>query len=302
VILQAFAVDHVAMMLLVDGVLVVRAQEGKLTPRIPTGSGIPRETGLSARAIALGKPVAEHDVSVASDYVPGYEETRSEMCLPLISQGETLGVMALESARPKAFNSADAQPLESVADICAAAIQNARYFERIKHLAYVDGLTGISNRRLFEKVIAEEIERAQRYGNELAVIMIDVDNFKKLNDEFGHLLGDEALRQMSTIFAQNMRRSDVACRYGGEEFVILAPQTSAPHAQVMAEKLRKAVEGFAFSGVPRKVTITAGIASYPANGRTRDELVKAADDALYQAKQAGRNRVHLAGSGMATSA
>ena len=302
VILQSFAVDHVSILLREDNALVVRAHEGRLTPRIATGEELPRNTGLSARAMALGKPVAENDVSAVSDYVPGFEETRSEMCLPLISLGETLGVMALESARPNAFTSADAQPLESVADICAATIQNARYFEKIKHLAYVDGLTGMNNRRLFEKTIAEEIERAQRYGNELSVIMVDVDNFKKLNDEFGHLLGDEALRQVSNIFHQNMRKSDVVCRYGGEEFVVLAPQTSGEHARTMAEKLRKAVEAFPFPGVPRPVTITAGVASYPANGSTRDELVKAADVALYQAKQAGRNRVCLAGSGLMTSA
>jgi diguanylate cyclase (GGDEF)-like protein len=302
VILQSFAVDHVSMLLLEDGVLVVRAHLGTLTPLIPTGGEVPGDTGLSARAMALGKPVAENDVSKVSEYVAGFEGTRSEMCLPLISLGEILGVIALESARLNAFNAADAQPLESVADICAAAIQNARYFERTKHLAYVDGLTGIYNRRHFEGKIGEELERAQRYGNELSVIMIDVDNFKKLNDEFGHLLGDEALRQVSAIFAQNVRKSDFACRYGGEEFVILAPQTSNQQAQVMAEKLRKGVEGFAFPGVPRKVTITAGISSYPIHGKTRDELVKAADDALYQAKQAGRNRVQLAGSGIATRA
>ncbi len=300
-ILQSFAVDHVAMLLLEDGMLVVRAHEGRLTPRIHSGTELPL-AGLCARAITSGKPVTENDVSGVEGYVAGFEETRSEMCLPLISLGETLGVLTVESAQTNAFAPADAQPLESVADICAAAIQNARYFEKVRQLAYVDGLTGIFNRRYFEMRMAEEIERAQRYEGELSVIMIDIDNFKKLNDEFGHLLGDETLRQVSTIFAQNLRKVDIACRYGGEEFVILAPQTSGEHAHAVAEKLRKVVEGWSFPGVPRPVTITAGVCSFPANGRTRDELVKAADDALYLAKQGGRNRVHLAGSGLATTA
>lgn len=298
---QSFAVDHVAMLLLEDGMLVVRAHEGRLTPRIHTGTEVPL-AGLCARAIASGKLVTENDVSGVEGYVPGFEETRSERCLPLISLGETLGVLTVESAQTNAFSPADAQPLESVADICAAAIQNARYFEKVRQLAYVDGLTGIFNRRYFEMRMAEEIERAQRYENQLSVIMIDIDNFKKLNDEFGHLLGDETLRQVSTIFAQNLRKVDIACRYGGEEFVILAPQTSGDHAHAVAEKLRKVVEGWSFPGVPRPVTITAGVSSFPANGRTRDELVKAADDALYLAKQGGRNRVQLAGSGLATKA
>ncbi len=302
VILQSFAVDQVAMLLQEDGALVLRAHAGKLTPRFAIGGELPRGTSLGARAITTGKPVREDDVRLVEGYLPGYEETRSELCLPLISLGETIGVLALESTRPKAFNLADAQPLESVADICAAAIQNARYFERVRQMAYIDGLTGIFNRRHFESKIAEEIERAQRYDNELALIMIDIDNFKKLNDEFGHLLGDETLRQISTIFTQNLRKFDAACRYGGEEFVILAPQTSGEHAQAVAEKLRKVIEGWSFPGVPRPVTITAGVCSYPANGRSRDELVKAADDALYQAKQAGRNRVQLAGSRLPTTA
>ncbi|MBZ5629461.1 MAG: GAF domain-containing protein, partial [Acidobacteriia bacterium] len=179
-ILQSFPVDHVGMLLLDDGALVVRAHQGKLTPRIETGSELPRGTGLCARAITAGKPVFERDVREVEGYVPGFDETRSEMCLPLISLGETLGVLAVESAQVHAFSPADVQPLESVADICAAAIQNARYFERVRQMAYVDGLTGIFNRRYFEMRIAEEIERAQRYQNELSVIMIDIDNFKKL--------------------------------------------------------------------------------------------------------------------------
>ncbi len=301
-ILQSFAVDHVAMLMAEDGMLVLRAHEGRLTPRIQTGSELAPAQGLCARAMASGKPVTENDVSKVEGYVRGFEETRSEMCLPLISLGETLGVLTVESARANAFPAADAQPLESVADICAAAIQNARYFEKARQLAYIDGLTGMFNRRYFELRIAEEIERVQRYDNELSVIMIDLDNFKKLNDEFGHLLGDETLRQVSTIFSQNLRKVDIACRYGGEEFVILAPQTSASHAHGVAEKLRRVVESWSFPGVPRAVTITAGVSSFPVNGRTRDELVKAADDALYRAKQDGRNRVQQAASGMATKA
>ena len=300
--LHSFAVDQVAMLLLEDGQLVLRAQEGKLTPRMTVGGSLSPGTGLCARAISSGKPVMENDVGRVAGYVPGFEETRSELCLPLVSLGETLGVLTVESAHANAFTAADVQPLESVADICAAAIQNARYFEKVKQMAYLDGLTGIFNRRYFETRVAEEIERAQRYQNELSVIMIDVDNFKKLNDEFGHLLGDETLRQVSSILAQNLRKVDIACRYGGEEFVILAPQTSGEHAQGVAEKLRKMVEGWSFPGVPRPVTITAGVSSYPANGKTRDELVKAADDALYRAKQDGRNRVLVAGSGLATTA
>ena len=124
--------------------------------------------------------------------------------------------------------------------------------------------------------------------------MVDIDHFKRLNDEFGHLIGDEVLRQVSSIFHQQLRKIDVVCRYGGEEFAILLSQTNPEHALMVAEKLRAMVEEWQFPGVPRPVTISAGAASYSDNGSTRDELVKAADAALYLAKQAGRNRVFKA--------
>jgi diguanylate cyclase (GGDEF)-like protein len=122
------------------------------------------------------------------------------------------------------------------------------YVERVKRLAYLDGLTGIFNRRYFEMRIVEEIERARRYGNAMAVIMADIDDFKCLNDEFGHLLGDEVLRQISPLFHQQLRKIDVVCRYGGEEFAILLTHTIAKQAAVIAEKLRKLVGKMAVPG------------------------------------------------------
>jgi two-component system cell cycle response regulator len=121
--------------------------------------------------------------------------------------------------------------------------------------------------------------------------MIDIDKFKSINDEFGHLLGDEVLRQVSTILKQNLRKVDLLCRYGGEEFVVIAPATTGHNAIGLADKLRKVIAQFPFPGIPRPVTISAGVSEYSANGESRDDLVRAADAALYRAKQMGRNRV-----------
>jgi diguanylate cyclase (GGDEF)-like protein len=291
---QEFKVDHVSVLLKDEEDLVLKAHNGKLTPRIPEGGRLPTGAGLWARALSSGKTLIENNAKTSSDYTELYLETGSRMCIPLVSFGQTLGALVLDSAGRGTFQAHETQPLESVADICATAIQNAHYVERVKQLAYLDGLTGIFNRRFFELRITEEIERASRFGAGMAVIMLDIDHFKRLNDEFGHLLGDEVLRQVSSILHQQLRKIDVVCRYGGEEFAVLLSQTNALHALGVAEKLRKMVESWQFPGVPRPVTISAGTANFGDHGTTRDELVKAADAGLYTAKQSGRNRVCLA--------
>lgn len=286
--------DHVAVLLCEPEGLRVRAYEGRLTAKVPLGSQLAPGIGLVSLALAEGHSIVENDVTRVERYFPGFVETQSEMCVPLIFFGEKLGVLALDSAAKDSFQAEDVQPLESVADICAAAIQNASYFERVRQLAYVDGLTGIHNRRYFEMRIVEELERASRFQGRMAVIMVDIDHFKRLNDEFGHLLGDEVLRCIAGILKQQLRKVDMVCRYGGEEFAVVVPETTGDNAMVVAEKLRRQVECHPFPGVPRPVTMSCGVADYPLHGLTRDELVAAADGALYQAKQAGRNRVMAA--------
>ena len=294
VIVQSFEVDHVAILLKEDDKLALRAHSGRLTLAMPIGSLILAGAGLCGRALLTGKTVLENDVSAVIGYVAGVKEAASEMCIPLIAFGETLGVLVLDSGSTGAFRDEDVQTLESVADMCATAIQNAYYFERVRQMAYLDGLTGIFNRRFFELRIMQEIERANRYGLALSVIMMDIDHFKRINDEFGHLLGDEVLKQVSRLFSQHLRKPDVLCRFGGEEFAILLPETTGESALAAAEKLRQIVAGYPFPGIPRPVTFSAGVAEFPRNGRTRDELVQAADAALYSSKQSGRDRVQQA--------
>jgi diguanylate cyclase (GGDEF)-like protein len=291
---NAFQVSHVSLFLREDHDLVLRAHHGKLTPRIPQGGRFSASTEPWSGILSASGTVLERNLCGASASAKFFAESASRICIPLVSFGQTLGVISLDSDQPDAFREGDLQSLESVADICATAIQNAHYVERVKQLAYLDGLTGIFNRRFFELRIMEEIERAKRYGSGMAVIMADIDQFKRLNDEFGHVLGDEVLRQVSSLFHQQLRKLDVVCRYGGEEFGILLTQTNTDHAMSVADKLRKMVANWQFPGVPRTVTISAGTAALPDHGTTRDELVKAADSALYAAKQAGRNRVCMA--------
>jgi diguanylate cyclase (GGDEF)-like protein len=293
VIQQAFQVQHVSLFLREEGDLVLRAHQGTLTLCIPSGGRFPAGQDPWPRILAATGTIVEKDLASQPESFRLFTEAASRMSIPLISFGQTLGVLTLHSSQPDAFRGSELQPLESVADICANAIQNAHYVERVKQLAYLDGLTGIFNRRFFELRIVDEIERARRFETAMAVVMADIDQFKKLNDEFGHLLGDEVLRQVSSLFHQNLRKIDVVCRYGGEEFALLLTQTTAQQAVTVAEKLRRLVEGWQFPGVPCTVTISAGVAVFPDHGTSRDELIRAADNALYCAKQTGRNRVCL---------
>lgn len=286
---QSFPVDHVAVFLLdSDNRLVLRREKGKLKCRVREGDPLPEQPGYSDSALLTGQAIVAIDLD---EKLGCCENTKSEVCLPLISFGQKVGLLICSSAEKGAFQKSDVQSLESMADIVATAIQNASYVEKVRMLANLDGLTGIFNRRSFEIEINDKIAEASRYGGGLALLMIDIDKFKSINDEFGHLLGDEVLRQVSTILKQNLRKVDLLCRYGGEEFVVIAPATTGQNAIGLADKLRKSIAQFPFPGIPRPVTISAGVADYPAHGESRDDLVRSADAALYRAKQQGRNRV-----------
>ncbi len=275
-----------------DNSLAVRATLGSLAPIAGLGQPLPPHSTAEAVFSTRGS-LLSGDGGLALGVYPA---AGTEMLLPLVAVGRCLGVLVLGCAQRHAFSTDDLVPMESVADICATAIQNALHLQQMEQLAYLDGLTGAFNRRVFERRIEEEIDRANRYSTALSVLMVDVDHFKAVNDEFGHLLGDEVLRQISRLFAQVLRKSDVVCRYGGDEFAILLPETVGQSALRAAEKLRQTIAEFEFPGVPRRITISAGISEYPRNGDSRDSLVQAADDCLYAAKQAGRNRVVLIGN------
>lgn len=171
--------------------------------------------------------------------------------------------------------------------------REARYHK----LASVDSLTGLTNRRRFFKLATQELARARRYGSALSLVLVDLDHFKRINDERGHLIGDQALVHAATILAREVRDVDVVARYGGEEFAILLPMTSSAGAKEVAERCARQLAGTPLEadGVPPiRITASMGVACADGHGPALEELLKAADAALYRAKQAGRDRVELA--------
>lgn len=171
---------------------------------------------------------------------------------------------------------------------------NRKQLEQIRDLSIRDSLTGLYNRRYMEETFDREIERAQRSGQKLSVIMTDVDRFKRINDTFGHVIGDLVLANVARIIVDNTRKSDIICRYGGDEFILILPECARQEARDRAEAIRKlaAQSELELEGkCVKEITLSFGISEMPENGQTRAELIEAADQALYQSKQSGRNRV-----------
>jgi len=166
--------------------------------------------------------------------------------------------------------------------------------EKLSELVITDPLTKVFNRRGFFKRLQEELERSHRYQHPFVLAMIDVDKFKAFNDMEGHLYGDEALRKVAQLLTSNLRRTDSLGRYGGEEFIVLLPETHPKEGIEICQRLRSEVEKGVFQGKkdPAYLTISLGVASFPDHGKTMDEMIKAADGSLYEAKESGRNRVN----------
>jgi diguanylate cyclase (GGDEF)-like protein len=249
--------------------------------------------GLSGLVMRSGAPLRVGDLRRSEHVAGGDPGIRSWLGVPIVLYDTAVGVLSVQSREPGAFGPEEQRVLEAMAAQAGTAIQNARLYE----LATVDGLTGLFVRRYFDTRLREELERARRYGTDFSVLILDVDDFKRLNDTHGHAAGDKVLREVAHVIRRNMRGVDVPARYGGEEFAAILPRTSALDAHVVAERVRQDIAGtrVAVGEVALGVTVSVGVACFPDSGaESLDQLVALADQALYRAKQSGKNRVELA--------
>jgi diguanylate cyclase (GGDEF)-like protein len=232
--------------------------------------------------------------------------TTCYLCAPMIARGETLGLLHLRVSGHNRDSSEDALPKSrelkwlagTLAERLAMTLADMRLRETLRAQSICDPLTGWFNRRFMEETLDREIRRAARNKSSLAIIMLDIDNFKEFNDSFGHEAGDVALRDLCQVLKTHVRSEDVACRYGGDEFVLILPDISGEVAvqrveemQIAAGRMEIQYHGHAL----RPMTLSFGIASFPANGRTSQELLRASDTALFRAKSEGRDKVRLYG-------
>ncbi|MDA8083747.1 MAG: diguanylate cyclase [Nitrospiraceae bacterium] len=167
--------------------------------------------------------------------------------------------------------------------------------DKVNYMAITDALTGLYNRRKFHDTLAGEFERARRYKTPFSLVMIDIDHFKRINDDHGHNAGDVVLKQVSALLLKSVREIDTASRFGGEEFMVILPSTDSSSAKVVAERMRDMIASFPFQDINRPITVSIGIAGMPDERlRNEDLMIRCADIALYRAKQSGRNRVEVA--------
>ncbi len=230
---------------------------------------------------------------------PASDWIRSNLGVPITIKGEILGFLSLASAELGAFSPLDAERMRIFADQAAIAIENARLYAEVQELAVTDALTGVFNRRGLMQLGEREVERALRFNHSLAIIMLDIDFFKQVNDTYGHPMGDRVLHAIATNCVAQVRSLDIVARYGGEEFIILLPESDLPNAFQVAERLRQTMEKISIPlpadtyapGQTVQVTVSLGVAKLTPETTNLLELMAQVDQALYAAKQTGRNRV-----------
>ena len=245
--------------------------------------------GVTGKAVQEGKVLLVPDVRKFPSYIPGLSGAKSELACPIKVKEKVVGVINLESRKKAAFRKEDIQLLQAFSKIVAVAWENAMLHEKLFNEAITDPLTGLYNRRYFFKRLQEEISRAQRYGSKFGLLLLDLKDFKKINDNLGHEKGDELLKAFAEKLQRNVRKVDIVARYGGDEFVVLLIQTNKNGIKAVMGRLAREISEIEVEGF--KIRANIGAALYPEDGELPNELLRKADDRMYLAKKA--NRLYL---------
>jgi diguanylate cyclase (GGDEF)-like protein len=259
---------------------------GGVLPVVGSGPGF---VALNNRPVLQRDLVHEHryleDMRLLEDGL------RSYALFPLSSRGRAIGVLALGSARAFSFDDETLARLQPLADAVALAFENVRLFQKTRELSITDEITPLYNFRYFHQALDRELKLVNRYGSTLSLLFIDLDRFKPINDTWGHLRGSRTLREVGFLIRAGVRETDIPARYGGDEFVVILPQTDGDSGRVLAEKLRRLVEGHTFlqeEGINARLGVSLGIATYPAEATTKEALIRLADKRMYEDKESRR--------------
>jgi diguanylate cyclase (GGDEF)-like protein len=287
-----FSFDHIGIGLLDYGTKEVEIKAEAGVTAHATGKRIPLGTGILGRVARTGER------ALVQNALPGnltgiLPDSRAVLCIPII-YGETLmGVLNVESRGENAFTPQDVLILNTLADLLATALHNAFVFQKLQQQSITDGLTGIKTRRFFWEALSAEWKRASRSGRPFSVVLIDLDKFKQVNDGMGHFEGDLVLARVGRLLEQKSRQSNVVARYGGDEFIVLMPETGADQAVVLAERLRQWLASDPMLA-EHHITGSFGVACFPMHGFAIEDIIRVADAGMYVSKRSGGNMVSTA--------
>jgi diguanylate cyclase (GGDEF)-like protein len=287
-----FSFDHIGIGLLDYGTkeIEIKAEAGAtahaMGRRIPLGAGI------------LGRVARTGERALVQNALPGnlsgiLPDSRAVLCIPITYGEMLLGVLNIENRNENAFSPQDVLILNTLADLLATALHNAFVFQKLQQQSITDGLTGIKTRRFFWEALSAEWKRASRSGRPFSVVLIDLDKFKEVNDTMGHFEGDLVLARVGRLLEQKSRQSNVVARYGGDEFIVLMPETGAEQAQVLAERLRQWLAADPTLS-EHHITGSFGVASFPMHGFSIEDIIRVADAGMYVSKRSGGNLVSTA--------
>ena len=287
-----FTFDHIGIGLLDHGTKEVEIKAEAGTTGHATGKRIAIGAGILGRVARTGER------ALVQNALPGnltgvLPDARAVLCIPITYSEQLLGVLNVESRNENAFSPQDVLILNTLADLLATALHNAFVFQKLQQQSITDGLTGIKTRRFFWEALSAEWKRASRSGRPFSVVLIDLDKFKEVNDSMGHFEGDLVLARVGRLLEQKSRQSNVVARYGGDEFIVLMPDTDSEQAQVLAERLRQWLAGDPML-VEHGITGSFGVASFPMHGFSIEDIIRVADAGMYVSKRSGGNLVSTA--------
>jgi diguanylate cyclase (GGDEF)-like protein len=216
------------------------------------------------------------------------EGIRSYVLLPLNARGRSIGVLALGSQESEVYDESTLSLLQPLADSVALALENVKLFQKTRELSITDEVTPLYNFRFFHQILDRELKLVDRYRSMLSLIFVDLDRFKPINDQYGHLRGSRVLREVGFLLRAAVRETDYPARYGGDEFVVILPQTDRAAAETLASKLRRLIEEHVFlqeEGINATVGVSLGVATYPTDAKSKEALIRLADERMYGDKE-----------------